>query len=68
MRESTPTKHRPSLSKFYFSITTLNLYPFGNLLLGRCNFANPRTLSPRLPNPLLTFMNFYFHYSVMGTG
>lgn len=68
VKERTPTKHSPSLSKFYFSIFTLNLYPLGNLFLGRCNLANPSTLSPLLPNPLLVLINFSFHSEVIGTG
>lgn len=67
-RESTPTKVSPKLSKFSFSMLTLNLYPLGNLSLGRWHLANPSTLYPLAPNPLLAATNFSFHSLVMGIG
>lgn len=62
--ERTPTKTRPVRSYLF---SKLKLNPRGNLSLGKWHFANPRTLSPFLPNYSLASMNFFYQLASFGT-
>lgn len=66
VNDKTPTKHCYLNSKFYFY--KLNLNPSGYLSLGKWYFANPKTLSPFLPNLKFAYSNIVSHSGVFKTG